>query len=211
MKIKRASNIPQLAGHHRALSACTATLLLLLMSSCAHSLTIESSPGGAHIVALNEQGKRVADLGKTPTKISTSAAAIQVEATGYYPSLLLLPSGGQALRARYSIPLIQQSQQATEKVLFETQPDVLDTALIDVLTLQTLINENKLKDAEARIKQMGDRYAFVSVFHILKGHYYVAVKNVNAAKESFEKALELNPKNEEARSMLALLRSQRAR
>lgn len=176
-----------------------------IFTSCAHTIAIDSTPVGAQVFAIDDKGKRTGELGKTPFTLNTEVKAVEVAKIGYSSSYVELPE--RSTRAHYAVTLQKMSDEVINKILLETQPEVLNSAIQDVLVLQTLINDRKTKEAEDKAKSMRTRFEFISTFHVMRGHILLDKKDSKGAREAFERALELDPKNSEARAMIALIRA----
>lgn len=178
---------------------------LLLTSACAHSITIVSAPANAEVYLLNEKGEAASRLGQTPYTMTTSGRAIRVQKYGYMPATIVFPVD-QSLEGQISVALNPLTQDELRKALLEIDPTLLNEMLGELFDLQTAITERRNKDAEAIIKRNQEKMSSISFFHVLVGNYYYRSKNLKAARDSYNQALAVDPKNQDARAMLNLLK-----
>lgn len=181
------------------------SLGILLLCSCAHSISLKSIPLGAEVYEINDKGEIVTRLGVTPLKLSTSTKSLRIQKNGYSETTLILPQGPMGLRGDVTVTLLPFSKDILRKGLLEIDPSLLNETVNELLDLQSAVNERRSTEAENLIKKMKDRYDSVVFFHLLAGYHYYQRKDLKSARDSFSHALLLDPKNTDARTMLAVL------
>jgi len=179
------------------------------VQSCAHSITVRSRPAKAAVYSIDKQGKRGPKLGETPLVVDSTAAGepvqLEVEMPGYLPrNLLIAPSG--ARNAEFDVTLLEVDESTSKSLLRGAGSGAINAAVSDLLELQTeMLYTDNDKRIEELLRVASQKYADLSVFHTLYGAYSLNRKDLKRARESFRRALELDPKNEEASRMLGQL------
>lgn len=187
--------------------------LFLFMSvwisvSCAHRISVVSAPPGADVYVLSENGTRGKALGQTPMTIRDSSktlVGLEVTKPGYTPNFVFLPMSGQSTDLRVKVNLVATNKDWFKNALVDTQAQVLNEALLDILELQSLVVAGKDLEVEAYLKKIGNRYKRISAFHSLLGNYHYLKKRFDEAKDSYADAVDLDPGNIEAKTMLDFL------
>lgn len=182
-----------------------------ILFSCAHQVRLETQPAGAQIFRAETNGSRGTQLGQTPINLSSiDGSAIYITKPGYIDSVILLPDKDTPQYADYKIALQQQTEKHIEASIFETQPQYLNNTISEFLTFQSYINDpRKNSDAERFIEKNKVKYGRLSMFHVMVGHFYYFKKQPNEARASYNRALELEPGNDEAQQMLKLIQNQK--
>lgn len=199
------------SGRRGLLSRCVLAWVVACLgaTSCAHTVTLRTKPAKAAVYQLDAQGKRGPKLGDTPLVLDALPAGdvvhMQVELAGYLPrDVIVAPSGGRAIEVELTLPEIDASTSKT--LLIGAGSGAVNATVSDLLELQTeMLYPNNDKRVEELIRQRAAKYADLSVYHTLVGAWYFNKRDARRARESFRRALELDPKNEEASRMLGTL------
>lgn len=75
-----------------------------------------------------------------------------------------------------------------------------------LLTLQSLLFSKKEKEFLALSKKGEAKYGKLALFQVMVGNFYLAKKGDRNAQGSYKKALDIDPANKEANSLLKLLK-----
>lgn len=173
--------------------------------SCAHRVLIKTEPSGARVRIIAKNGRPAAPLGATPLDLKalpeSDITLLEVEKEGHLPKLLVIPKMEGAV-----LTITTRLQPLSREFLAEKNrrdfAASLNTNLAQVFKLQALILSRK-SDAVAKLEaQMREQWDDVSLFHSLMGNSFYLQGNFKEARKRYEKALALDPNNEEARTML---------
>lgn len=185
------------------------TTPLLLVCSCAHRVLVKSEPAGATVRILGDNGKPGTPMGTTPLDLKAlpegAVTLIELEKDGHLPKVLVVPNVlNTAITASVRLqPLSREFLAEKNRRDFASS---MNANFAQMLKLQTLVLEKNKPEVEKLEAQMKNEFADVSLFHSLMGNHHFLQANFKEAKVRYEKALVLDPNNEEARSMLAQLR-----
>lgn len=181
----------------------------ILLASCAHQILIKTEPQGARVTLISETNKPGTPLGTTPLILKSlpgdDSALLEFEKEGFLPRQVLVPKVPGA-----SISLSTRLQPLTREFLAEKNrrdfASSLNDNLSQILKLQALILARKKDEVTKLSATMRQEWDDVSLFHSLMGNHFYLQANFPEARKHYEKALTLDPKNDEARAMLAGLR-----
>lgn len=182
-------------------------LCLLALCSCAHRISVDSVPPDAKVYSIDSSGARKELLGKTPLSIDgvkgSGLYGIEVEQPGYMPHKLVFPLA-YASDVRVRIDLQKLSDDFVRNLppaLFRTG---VDRALEELLYLQSSLYTKSDDEIARMLMDYDKRYSEVSAYHFLVGTFNLYKSRYSEASRAFSKAIELDPKNEDARKMLIL-------
>lgn len=180
--------------------------VLFSLCSCVHTTSIVTQPSGADAFSIDDKGQKGTSLGKTPLTFTTPVDAVLLSKTGYVDSVIVFPASDVPIKSQYSVTLTKRSRAALKAALLESEPEVANELISDILQLQTLINENKFNETDAYIKRVKNNYEQIAVFHVLVGHFNYLKKDLKVARDAYLRALDLDRTNTEARQMLAIMK-----
>jgi tetratricopeptide (TPR) repeat protein len=109
-----------------------------------------------------------------------------------------------------TISLQSVSKELVEKLVKDKHPSLLDEAAYDLLELNTA-STTAGRDTEmpGLIRKNEERYRKFVTFQLILGNYYFRKKDYKKSREFYEKALEIEPGNKDAKQMVKLLESSR--
>lgn len=185
-------------------------LSAVLPMACAHRYRIESEPSGAQVYVIDERGQDGELLGETPLELTAaqleSRGVLGLSKQGFVSQHVAVPVAA-GFSVELFVPLERLSDQWVKGLLQgPVHAGVLNESLREIFILQGHVLRKRLPEAETLIEQMRGRYDHVSLFHSLIGNFNYIRENFSEAELSYTKALELDPKNDEARKMLSLLK-----
>ncbi|MFN7685966.1 MAG: hypothetical protein ACK5QT_11215 [Oligoflexia bacterium] len=184
---------------------------LVSATGCATSqLLVESNPPGAEVYFVGF-GNSVQQLGVTPMTLSPltvpglykEQVQISVSKPGYHgESFLIPPSTGATLgkiSARLNTdPLSKSCQEGVAAMIDATE---------SVAQIQRLIFKKEFTEAERLLGPLTLKYPAVPVFHSLLGNVFYLQKNLTRALESYQRASELGPQNQETLKMIERIKA----
>jgi hypothetical protein len=177
----------------------------LTISCQSQTISLSSNPSGADVFEIGANGEKGALKGQTPLKLESSVAAIQVSKTGFTANTFLLPEASLPRRQEYKVNLQPQSEDWFQQQILSSYSSVLSKIVSELFDVQNNIKEGKFDISDKFFASNNKKYEQISIFQLLKGHHFYLKKEKAKALESYEKALSLDPKNEEARQMKQLL------
>lgn len=193
---------------HRRLWAMLA--LVPGLSSCASTLTLKSNPAGAEVHALGEKGERAQLLGQTPLQLPLeSARGLEVAKAGFLSTYVFLPKPGTGEDTSLTVNLQNVSRTLVETLVKEKHPGLLDDAAYDLLELHTATTAGRETEVAGLVRKIEPRYSKFVTFNLILGNYHFAKKDYRKSREYYDRALELDPENKDARQMLKLLSGSR--
>ncbi len=183
-------------------------ILALISSGCTHTVSVTSTPTDAEVFALGDKGERGAKLGKTPLTLDKDLSGIEISKPGFTPSLVFIPPSTLPRSASYNATLTTQSKQSFQIAMLGLQSEIFNDGLSEILELQSLISSRKSSEVDALVLRYSNKFEQVSIFHLLMGHHFYFNKDMRKAFISYSRALQLDPKNVEAKDMQALVKRQ---
>jgi hypothetical protein len=206
-----APNLESFAMQRYFLTTVFSFLLVAAASlqSCAtQGVTISSVPSEAEVYGVKQNGERSSLLGKTPFKVNEKdGIGFEIVKNGFASTIALLPDAQLPRRQVYFVALAPISKEWLSKAVVGGNTEILSASVSELMDFQRFIQDKKLSDAELFIKTNLEKFKSVSVFHILSGHLFYSKKDYSKAKEHFSIATTLDPKNEEPKEMLNLLKN----
>ena len=180
-----------------------------ILPSCAHQILIKSEPQGARVSLVSENNKPGTPLGTTPLILKSlpgdDSALLEFEKEGFLLRQVVVPKvpGANISFSTRLQPLTREFLAGKNRRDFAA---ALNANLAQILKLQSFILGRK-KDEVAKLEViMRQEWDDVSLFHSLMGNHFYLQANFPDARKHYEKALVLDPNNDEARTMLAGLR-----
>jgi outer membrane protein OmpA-like peptidoglycan-associated protein len=182
-------------------------ICLIVSLGCTHRVRIQTVPPDAAVYQTKADGSRGGLLGRTPLEIPLEAGfqapQIEISHTGYLSERITMAKG---LGEQADIQV--QLQAISEKWIKELPTDLtrslVETAVGDHIQMMQSVFAHQGAAAPKDWELLASKYARLSVFHYVLGHHYLLNENFGQASASFQKALELDPQNKEARRMLGL-------
>lgn len=184
-------------------------VLALLSHGCAHRVVLKSDPPGARVRMIDESGKAQGVLGTTPIDLKNlpgdEVGVVELEKDGHLPKMVVVPRVANAtLTVTVNLqPLTREYLAARNRRDFA---GAMNANLGQMLKLQSAILAGNKPEVEKLEGQMKEEFAELSLFHSLMGHFFFMQGNFPEAQKRYEKALGLDPNNDEARSMLEQIR-----
>lgn len=178
--------------------------------SCASQMTVQSTPNEASVSISSihpslKDGVPV-EVGKTPLQVKTTELQtklpqgpyiVQIKHEGYEPLSFLIPDIGAADLA---LNLQMQKTRTDEKV----------NVLVDGLfKAQAYTHNGDYQSAITLLTNLEKDFENVSAIYEMKASIYILQKNIPSALTSADKAIKLNPNNEELKSFYRILTKDR--
>jgi tetratricopeptide (TPR) repeat protein len=198
---------------HLGVGLCS-LLTVLVGAGCAHTISLESEPAGAVVYSVDAKGAHLQLLGETPLELSSSQlqgqGILSLSRPGFVSKHVAVPAI-PGVTTRISVPLEKVSDSWLEEtVVSPAHAGVLNRALRNLFELQGHIVRKRLPEAERLIESLSKSYAQISLFHSLVGNFHYLSGEPARARESYQRALDLDPENAEALQMMGVLKKTRA-
>lgn len=184
-------------------------LFVATISACSHVVVVKSEPSGARVRIVNENGKPGPSLGVTPLDLNSlpnsDAVVLEIDKEAHLPKQIVVPKvTGSRLTVNAKLqPLSKEYLAERSRVDFSAS---LNANLFEIFKLQSLVLEKNSAEVLKMEVTMRDQWEGISLFHSLLGNFYYLTGDYKTAKTRYEKALSLDPRNDEARNMLSNLR-----
>lgn len=186
-------------------------ILSMALVACSTSqLQVESEPSGVD-VSINSAGNSRQKIGKTPlmlTKLNapqlfSEELQVSLSKEGYHGESFLIPPASGSVQGRIQASL-------SEDVVSKSCQNSV-TALIEasdaVAQVQRIIYGKNYVEAERALATYTIKFAGVPVFHSLLGNVWYLQKNLDKALESYERAIAIQPQNQETQRMIDKMKS----
>lgn len=181
---------------------------LTLVSSCAHKgkVVVRTNPPDALVYLIDLRTGQNALLGKTPYSFdriekskqnenNSDILQLRIEKDGFEPQYTAVTAfGGETTYLDVQLQTVGQSTQKVKKA-FEESRALLQEAL-------RLILSKRYSDALFKIEKIIEMDPKNSEAYAAKGSVLYLMKDLEGAKTSWTKALELNPSNDTVRACL---------
>lgn len=182
------------------------TLAVLCASSaCAHTLKLRSEPPGASVRAELPNGRPGAQLGKTPLDLPLpkegKSFAVVLSLDEYETKSIFIPVT-DATEIEMSTTLKKIDEKWFAEKFQSSRANALSNQFAELLKLQNAIIERKFALVDQFEKAMKERFEPVSIWNSLMGNSYLLRGNKDAAKKYYQRALQLDPENTEAKMLL---------
>ncbi len=187
------------------------TSIAMLMLSCASQMTVQSNPQEASVsissIHPNLKDGAPVEIGKTPIQLKTDELQsklpvgpylLQVKHEGYEPLSFLIPDIGAA-----DLALNLQMQ----KTRVDDQVNILVDSLFKA---QALTHNGDYQSALNLLSELEKNYSNVAAIYEMKASIYILQKNIPSALSNADKAIKLNPNNEELKSFYRVLTKDRS-
>ncbi len=184
-------------------------LIVASLSACSHLVVVKSEPSGARVRIVNENGKPGPSLGVTPLDLNSlpnsDAVVLEIDKEAHLPKQIVVPkaTGSRLTISTKLQPLSKEYLAERSRVDFAAS---LNANLFEIFKLQSLVIEKNSAEVMKMEITMRDQWEGISLFHSLLGNFYYLTGDYKKAKNKYEKALSLDPRNDEARNMLSNLR-----
>lgn len=183
----------------------------LTLTACSSKLVVTSNPPDVNLFARLPGSEEKKPLGKTPYEISQTdlQSLLKVSASSAQYVELIAEKEGMKTET-LSVPLARLGHLSSE-VYIKMRTGVEEAKLISTL-LQFLFNAQRFANAKqferalAEIdKALAIEPEFVNAI-TMKGSIFFLLSNYSESLKSYEQALKLDPKNEDAVKMISSLR-----
>ena len=184
-------------------------LIVAGLVACSHVVVVKSEPSGARVRIINENGKIGPALGVTPLDLNSlpnsDAVVLEIDKEAHLPKQIVVPKvTGSRLTINAKLqPLSKEYLAERSRIDFAAS---LNVNLFEIFKLQSLILEKNSTEVLKMEVTMREQWEGISLFHSLLGNFYYLTGDYKTAKTKYEKALSLDPRNDEARNMLSNLR-----
>jgi hypothetical protein len=187
----------------------TRLFAIAALSSCSHVVVIKSDPPGARVRMINDNGKVGPSLGVTPLDLNSlpnsDVVVVEIDKENHLPKQIVVPKvTGNRLTINAKLqPLSKEYLAERGRLDFAAS---LNANLFEIFKLQSLILEKNSEEVLKMETRMREQWEGISLYQSLLGNFYYITGDFKKAKAKYEKALSLDPRNEEARNMLSNLR-----
>jgi tetratricopeptide (TPR) repeat protein len=187
----------------------TRVFAIAALSSCSHVVVIKSDPPGARVRMINDNGKAGPSLGVTPLDLNSlpnsDVVVVEIDKENHLPKQVVVPKvTGSRLTINAKLqPLSKEYLAERGRLDFAAS---LNANLFEIFKLQSLILEKNSEEVLKMETRMREQWEGISLYQSLLGNFYYITGDFKKAKARYEKALSLDPRNEEARNMLSNLR-----
>ena len=184
-------------------------LSLAAFSACSHVVIVKSEPSGARVRIVNENGKLGPSLGVTPLDLnslpSSDAVVLEIDKEAHLPKQIVVPKvTGSRLTINAKLqPLSKEYLAERSRLDFAAS---LNANLFEIFKLQSLILEKNSAEVLKMEASMREQWEGISLYQSLLGNFYYLTGDYKMAKIRYQKAISLDPRNDEARNMLGNLR-----
>lgn len=179
--------------------------VLSACSGCAHTLKLRSEPPGASVRAELPNGRPGAQLGKTPLDLPLpkdgKSFAVVLSLDEYETKSIFIPVT-DASEIEMSTTLKKIDEKYFSEKFQSSRANALSNQFAELLKLQNAIIERKFALVDQFEKAMKERFESVSIWNSLMGNSYLLRGNKEAAKKYYQRALQLDPENTEAKMLL---------
>lgn len=184
-------------------------LLLLFATSCSHMsvLNIKSNPKDANVYARSLGSTGEVLIGKTPLEINSEDIQKKLNTKGllvitikkdqhYVEEFYLSDYSNRDIAISYNLRQLPQIDQAAK----------VDTIVAELFACQKLVRVHRFSDCLKILANLKKSYPEVSTIHEFEGSIFYLKEEKNKALQSFTTALRYNPKNNEARRMINIIK-----
>ena len=182
--------------------------IMMQIASCAHSLGVRSDPAGASVFSMTAAGTRGPLLGQTPLEIAKPDPrgfySLEVAKEGHISQRILAPSMSSG-NLEITVKLQPVDESFFKERYRRELAGALNESFKDLLKLQSAVIAKNAREVELLEKSLQGTLSDVSLFHSLLGYYQFMKGDRAEARKRYEKALSLDPSNQEAQAMLRLL------
>lgn len=187
----------------------TRLFAIAALSSCSHVVVIKSDPPGARVKMINDNGKVGPSLGVTPLDLNSlpnsDVVVVEIDKENHLPKQVVVPkvTGSRLTIYAKLQPLSKEYLAERGRLDFAAS---LNANLFEIFKLQSLILEKNSEEVLKMETRMREQWEGISLYQSLLGNFYYITGDFKKAKAKYEKAISLDPRNEEARNMLSNLR-----
>lgn len=194
----------------RTFARARAFVPLAILCGCASALEIRSNPPGADVFALTDKGERGQSLGQTPFKLAAGGArSLEVAKSGFLSTYVFAPDGGSGEDHVLTVNLLAVSRSLLESLVKEKHPAILDEAAYDLLELQNATLQGRESEVGAIVRKLESRYVKFVTYNLILGNHHFVRKDFKKSREYYERALQLDPGNKDAKAMIKVLGASR--
>ncbi len=186
------------------------SLVVLPLSFCKHQVLIQSAPDEALVYLVD--GNREIRMGKTPLDISsqdayrnasTNIVYIKVDKLEYEPMMIAVDKS-QNTSSQFKVQLHRKKfdESSILETLIRYDRKNVDPLLKEILTIQNLLIEGKMQEAETQLDDLAKKHRKLSILFVLKANLLLNKKEEAEAIRMYKKAQELDPSNAHVSLML---------
>ena len=158
--------------------------------------------------SVDTQGNRGALAGTTPLTLKPDPAqgyaTYELRKNGFEATTIVVPLV-EASRVEIGVRLKAIDESYFRERFQTDQSRTLSRQFLELLKLQNAILQRNDAEVERLAGNMRSNFEQISAWHSLLGNYYFLKGQRERAKSFYQKALELDPDNAEARSLLQAL------
>lgn len=169
-------------------------------------LRVNSTPEKAEVF-LAYEGEQPNKIGETPLKLDSHMIqenrgrymTISVKKDGFQTETAVVPNG----MMKSEIEMSSYLQEYKLPLQCQDQTAAIERISRGVAQAQSLLQTNRLVEAQGQLSMLLADFPNVSVLHDLIGNVHYINKNLEMAYASYKKSLELNPSNVDTQRMVS--------
>jgi tetratricopeptide (TPR) repeat protein len=171
------------------------------------NMTVTSNPPDANVTLITKTGAR--QLGKTPLSIDSSQLnntgdgfTLEISKDGHFQQRVVIEKRSLASAAEVNVKLSQHPKFDFKK----NDPDVkaaIEQIVRNISSIQSMLVKRDYNQAEVLTKTLLNEYPNLAVGWSLLGNTYYLQGRYDEAATHYQKALEIEPQNQETRDMLS--------
>lgn len=181
-------------------------IMALMLSACTSAaLKVTSTPEKAEVWISSER-EQPQKVGETPLYIDRSSISkgagkqltVKIQKDGFLPETVVMPISSMGDGIEISAKL----SESKAALMCSNQGASFEKLAKGVANVQLLLSRNQYGEARGQLSSLLSDFPEVSVLHDLMGNVHYLSKNLEAAKISYQRSVDLNPNNPDTRRML---------
>jgi len=195
-------------------------IIWIAFTSCATSgVRVESRTKGAVLYLYDAGTKKEHKIGYTPKIISqkilkkasgpANFTVLKLDKFGYLPAYIFVPSGWK-FSGKLNVALTRVDSTYFKQLSKQDYIERISKIIFEFLKIQSYIESGKLEAAKKTIDFVEKEYGDIPPLQVLKGNYYLSIKDYPTALLSYKRAYRLYPRDEEIRKAILFLESKKS-
>ncbi len=185
--------------------------LMVFTAGCAvGTVRVNSNPEKADVF-LSYENDQPSKIGSTPLNMDSRLiddnkgryVNIQIKKEGFQTESLYVPTS----LMKSSIDISSKLEEFKLPLQCQDQTQAVERIARGIAQVQSLMNQNSLQEALAKLALLLDEYPNISVLQDLLGNAHYMSKNLEMALGAYEKSLKIDPSNLDTQRMVSKLRS----
>jgi tetratricopeptide (TPR) repeat protein len=205
----------------KLMAAMTIPCLISFLTACGtNKLTIESKDKKALVYIYDAETKKETSLKNTPVTIehdeikkkagNSDFGLLKVVKFNHLPTYILIPTAW-GISGNINVDLAQIDSKHFKELAQKDYTDNLSNIIFDFLKVQTSLGSKDYPQAKKELDEVEKKYGEISPLHVLKGNYYISVKDYQNALVSYRKAYRQYPKDKNIEKAIRFLENYKQR